>query len=109
MLATSVFLFHRTFHFDPFVKGENDHLEIVLKSLAAGKIFLVYKKARVLLSVPGSEPYNIEQTDILWLVGSTHVGNDCHGNFQIKTDVFCFVLAFPNKTFYVFFSVTALK
>lgn len=64
MLATSVFLFCRTFHFGPFNKRENDHLEIVLKSLAAGKIFLVYKKARGLLSVPWSEPYNIEQTDI---------------------------------------------
>lgn len=64
MLATSVFLFRQTFHFDPFIKGENHHLEIVLKSLAAGKIFLVYKKARDLLSVPWSEPCNIERTDI---------------------------------------------
>lgn len=64
MLTTSVFSFHRTFHFDPFIKRENDRLEIVLKSLAAGKIFLVYKKARGLLSVPWSEPYNIEQTYI---------------------------------------------
>jgi len=64
MLATSVFLFRRTFHFDPFIKRENDHLEIDLKSLAAGKIFLVYKKARGLLSVPWSEPYNTEQTDV---------------------------------------------
>lgn len=64
MLATSVFLFRRTFHFDPFIKRENVHLEIVLKSLAAGKISLVYKKARGLVSVPWSEPYSIEQTDI---------------------------------------------
>jgi len=41
MLATSVFSFRWKFHFNPFIKGENDHLEIVLKSLAAGKIFLV--------------------------------------------------------------------
>lgn len=64
MLATSVFLFRQMFHFDPFITRENDHLEIVLESLAAGKIFLVYKKARGLLSLPWSEPYKIEQTDI---------------------------------------------
>lgn len=55
MLATSVFLFCRMFHFDPFITGENDHLEIVLKSLAAAKIFLVYKKARGFLSLWWSE------------------------------------------------------
>lgn len=45
MLATSVFLFCQTFYSGFFIKRENDHLEIVLKSLAAGKIFLVYKKS----------------------------------------------------------------
>lgn len=52
MLATSVFLFRRTFHFDPFIKRENDNLEITLKSLAARKIFLVYKKAWVCFPCP---------------------------------------------------------
>lgn len=37
MLATSVFLFHRTFHFSPFIKRENDNLKMALKSLAARK------------------------------------------------------------------------
>lgn len=64
MLATSVFLFRRTFHFDPFIKRENGNLEIALKSLAAGKIFLVYKTPMVLLSMPCSEPCSIKQTDI---------------------------------------------
>lgn len=64
MLATSVFLFRRTFHFDPFIKRENDNLEITLKSLAAKKIFLVYKKAMGLLFMPCSEPCSIKQTNI---------------------------------------------
>lgn len=64
MLATSVFLFCRTFHFDPFIKRENDDLEIALETLAAGKIFLVYKKATGLLSMPCSEPCSIKQKDI---------------------------------------------
>lgn len=64
MLATSVFLFRRTFHFDPFIKRENDNLEITLKSLAARKIFLLYKKATGLFSTPCSEPCSIKQTHI---------------------------------------------
>lgn len=39
---------------------------------------------------------------------STHVRNDCHGNFQIKTDVFRFELAFCNKT-RIFFLSESIK
>lgn len=60
MLATSVFSFHRTFHFDPFIKRENDNLEITLKSLVAGKMFLVYEKAMDLLSMSCSELCSIK-------------------------------------------------
>lgn len=52
MLATSVFLFCQTFHFDPFIKRENDNLEMALKTLAAGKIFLYIKKQRVCFPCP---------------------------------------------------------
>lgn len=64
MLVTSVFSFRRKFHFNPFIKGENDHLEIVSRSLAAGKIFLVYKKGRGILAVPRSERRNAQQLSV---------------------------------------------
>lgn len=109
MSATSVFLFHQTFCSGPFIKRENDHLEVVLKKLAAGKIFLVNKKKQGIYFLCAGVSRVTSSRQVFVAGRSTHVGNDCHGNFQIKMDVFLFELAFCNKTLFFFFSVKALN